>query len=140
MCTYPSCPTPGIDHFSCIWQNLSKFLGLNALQLHILFGLFNFFDSSITEESFEDKTCVWCTKLLAWYEIQVKTLIGHIFLKVYFIMNMCRKFEFYMTTNFLKTKLKPSLNKNFNPIQDGQKNKQMDGRKTGKHYALLHTN
>ena len=34
-------------------------LAIKALQIRTLFGLFNFFDSSVTDETFVDETRVW---------------------------------------------------------------------------------
>ena len=53
---------PGIDYLSRIWHNFSEFWILNALQLCICF-VYNYFDMSVTDESYVDETRVWRTKL-----------------------------------------------------------------------------
>lgn len=42
---------------------LSEFWVPNAFQLRALFSLFNFFDASVTHESFVQETHVWHTQL-----------------------------------------------------------------------------
>ena len=53
---------PGIDYLSRIWHNFLEFWILYALQLCIVW-LYNYFDMSVTDESYVDETRVWRTKL-----------------------------------------------------------------------------
>ena len=47
-------------HLTRQYENMKiHILVLNALKLRTLFGLFNIYDSSVTDESFVDKTLVW---------------------------------------------------------------------------------
>ena len=53
---------PGVDYLSRIWHNFLEFWIPNALQLCI-FLVYNYFDMSVTDESYVDETRVWRTKL-----------------------------------------------------------------------------
>ena len=52
----------GLDHLSCFWHNFLEFWILNALHC-VLVWLYNYFDMSVTDESYVDETRVWRTKL-----------------------------------------------------------------------------
>ena len=56
---------PEIDYLSRIWHNFLEFWVLNALHLFFFyfFWLYNYFDFSVTDESYLDETRVWCINL-----------------------------------------------------------------------------